>query len=66
MHQKEAFYIKDRFLKLRDKNMSTIIKWMDKADQYILDKDYYKALEKLQDALLLVPDYKYRGNCHPY
>ena len=57
MYQKDNLQLKDINLKLVDKNKNTVVKLIKDADKYIQEKKYYDALERLQEALILVPDY---------
>lgn len=58
LYRVEDIHLKDKFLKLKDDNQITILQLEKTGEEYLQDGEYYQALEKYQEALILLPGYE--------
>lgn len=57
IYRNEYFQSRDKYLKIRDKSQHYISKLEKSADLYVNKGEYYKAIEKFQEILIIFPGY---------
>ncbi len=58
INKQDGLRLEDKRLKLQDRNKEAVFKLIKEADAFIEDEKYYDALERLQEILIIIPDYE--------